>query len=242
MFTPWKTFRGRFSFSKLLLLTDRKVNNKREALTVFKCDGFRRRRKAERPGEILDAAFEAFADRGYAATRLEDVAARAGVTKGTIYLYFATKEKLFEDMVRSHSAGLLADADAIFASIEGASEQKLRALLHFFYSRIVADRRGREILRFMLAEGKLFPQLVAEHYRDFVTPMLGMIAALLEEGVRTGRFRADLNPETVRVVIAPTVFLSMTRLIFGEASPVDEQAYAAAHVELALNGLLAKPD
>jgi AcrR family transcriptional regulator len=222
-------------------LTDWKVNKQQGALTVFKCDGFRRRRKAERPGEILDAAFEAFADRGFAATRLEDVAARAGVTKGTIYVYFATKEKLFEEMVRSHSAGLLADADAVFAGSEGASEDKLRALLQFFYSHIVADRRGREILRFMVAEGKHFPQLVAEHYRDFVTPMLGMVQALLEEGVKAGRFRADLNPETVRVVIAPTVFLAMNRLIHGDASPVDEQAYFAAHVELALNGLLAKP-
>jgi AcrR family transcriptional regulator len=210
--------------------------------SVFKCEGFRRRRKAERPGEILDAAFEAFAERGYAATRLEDVAARAGVTKGTIYLYFATKEKLFEDMVRSHSAGLLADADGFLAGVAGTSAAKLRALLHFLYERCVGDRRGREILRFMVAEGKHFPQLVAEHYRDFVMPMLGMVAALLEEGVKAGQFRADLTPETVKVVVAPTMFLGVIKLIFGEAPPVDEQAYVASHVDMVLGGLLAKPD
>jgi AcrR family transcriptional regulator len=210
-------------------------------LRVFKCDGFRRRRKAERPGEILDAAFEAFADRGFAATRLEDVAARAGVTKGTIYVYFATKEKLFEEMVRSHSAGLLAGVDKVLATTEVSAPDKLRALLEFLYDRCAADRRCREILRFMIAEGKFFPQLVAEHYRDFVTPMFGLVAALLEEGVRAGAFRADLNRETVRVVIAPTLFLGVVRLIFGEATPVDEQAYAAAHIDLILNGLLAKP-
>jgi AcrR family transcriptional regulator len=185
---------------------------------VFKCEGFRRRRKAERPGEILDAAFEAFAERGYAATRLEDVAARAGVTKGTIYVYFPTKEKLFEDMVRNHSAGLLSDADSFVAGLEGASGEKLRALLHFLYGRCVEDKRAREILRFMIADGKNFPQLVAEHYRDFVVPLLDMVSALLEEGVANGQFRADVSRETVRIVIAPTLFLSMIRLIFGDAA------------------------
>ncbi|MCW2274102.1 TetR family transcriptional regulator [Rhodoblastus acidophilus] len=208
---------------------------------MFKCEGFRRRRKAERPGEILDAAFEAFAERGYAATRLEDVAARAGVTKGTIYVYFPTKEKLFEDMVRSHSAGLLSDADTLVAGIEGASGEKLRSLLHFLYGRCVEDRRGREILRFMIAEGKNFPQLVAEHYRDFVVPLLSMVSALLEQGVATGQFRADLCRETVRIVIAPTLFLGVLRLIFGDAPPVDEEAYVDAHIDLTLNGLLANP-
>jgi len=208
---------------------------------VFKCEGFRRRRKAERPGEILDAAFEAFAERGYAATRLEDVAARAGVTKGTIYVYFPTKEKLFEEMVRSHSGCLLADADTFVAESKGVSAEKLRDLLHFLYGRCVGDRRGREILRFMIADGKSFPHLVAEHYRDFVLPLLGMVSALMEEGVAAGQFRGDLSRETVRIVVAPTLFLSVIRLIFGDAPPVDEEAYVAAHIDLILNGLLAKP-
>jgi AcrR family transcriptional regulator len=206
---------------------------------VFKCEGFRRRRKAERPGEILDAAFEAFAERGYAATRLEDVAARAGVTKGTIYVYFATKEKLFEEMVRGHSGCLLADADTFVASARGTSAEKLRALLLFLYGRCVGDRRGREILRFMIADGKNFPQLVAEHYRDFVLPLLGMVSSLLDEGAAAGAFRADSPRETVRVVIAPTLFLSVVRLIFGDSPPLDEDAYVAAHIDLTLNGLLA---
>lgn len=210
-------------------------------MTLFKCPGLRRRRKAERPGEILDAAFDAFSERGYAGTRLEDVAARAGVTKGTIYVYFPTKEKLFEEMVRSHSAGLLADADAIRARAQGTSADKLRVLTEFFFNRCVEDRRGREMMRFMIAEGKCFPQLVAEHYRDFVTPMMAMVAALLEEGVKAGQFRADLNSETVKIVIAPTVFLSMARLIFGDTLPLDKPAFIAAHIDVVLNGLLAKP-
>ncbi|MCW2285968.1 AcrR family transcriptional regulator [Rhodoblastus acidophilus] len=208
---------------------------------MFKCEGFRRRRKAERPGEILDAAFEAFAQGGYAATRLEDVAARAGVTKGTIYVYFPTKEKLFEDMVRSHSAGLLADADSFVAGIKGETDEKLRALLHFLYGRCVEDKRGREMLRFMIAEGKHFPQLVAEHYRDFVVPLLGLVSTMLDEGMATGKFRADLSLETVRIVVAPTLFLGVVRLIFGDAPPVDEEAYVAAHIDLTLKGLMADP-
>lgn len=222
-------------------MTDWKVNKAKRRTVVFKCDGFRRRRKAERPAEILDAAFDAFAERGYAATRLEDVASRAGVTKGTIYLYFSTKEKLFEEMVRSHSAGLLADADAVLARTERSSADRMRGFLHFLYGRCVADRRGREILRFLVADGKSFPHLVAEHYRDFVLPLMGLVSGLLDQGVAAGEFRADLPRESVRVVVAPTLFLSVIRLIFGDAPPVDEEAYVDAHIELAMTSLLAQP-
>ncbi len=222
-------------------MTDWKVNNYKLAIMSFvKCDLLRRRRKAERPGEILEAAFEAFAERGYAATRLDDIAARAGVTKGTIYVYFETKEKLFEEMVRSHSQGMLADADAMLAELRGDAVENFRAFLRFLYGRCVGDRRGREIMRFMIADGKMFPQLVAEHYRDFVQPSLAMVGGLLEQGVQSGAFRGDLRRESLNVVIAPMVFFNVLRLIFAESLPVDQEAYIDAHIDMVLHGLRAK--
>ena len=96
----------------------------------------RARRKAERPGEILDAAFEEFIKRGYAATRLEDVAERAGVTKGTIYFYFETKERVFEEMIRHMSRPMFSELNEFIATLTGPFHTRLRSLIGFLYKRI----------------------------------------------------------------------------------------------------------
>jgi AcrR family transcriptional regulator len=199
----------------------------------------RERRKAQRPGEILEAAFEAFAERGYAATRLEDVAARVGLTKGALYLYFDTKERLFEEMVRHYTSAVLADADAMLASTQGSWTDKLRAFLAFLYARCAQDRRGREIIRFMVADGKHFPQLVEEYYRDFAAPAIRLMGGVLEAGAAAGEFRPGLSPETAEVVLAPAVFLNVKRLMFGEGAPLEDASFMAAHIDLALAGILA---
>jgi AcrR family transcriptional regulator len=198
----------------------------------------RARRKAQRPGEILEAAFEAFAERGFAATRMEDVAARAGVTKGAIYFYFETKERLFEDMVDHFSRGMLADAEAMLAAAEGSYAEKLRAFLTFMYRVCAQDRYAREIIRFMVSDGKSFPSLVAKHYRDFKAPAMRLISDLLAAGAAHGEFRPEIVKHAAEVVVAPAVYLSLLRMIFDQSLQIDEEAYIAAHIELLLNGLL----
>ncbi len=198
----------------------------------------RARRKAERPGEILEAAFDAFAERGFAATRLEDVAARAGVSKGTIYLYYETKERLFEEMVRHYGRMVLADADAMLAQARGSCADRLRALIGFVYRRCAQDRVGREMLRFMVAEGKAFPDLVDSHYADFVAPAMRMVGGLLAAGAESGEFNPEIAKWGADIVLAPAVFLSLQRLIFGDRLEVNEEIYARAHVDMLLNGLL----
>ena len=146
------------------------------------------RRKAQRPGEILAAAFEAFSERGFEATRVEEVAARAGVTKGTIYVYFETKEKLFEEMVRFYSRGILADADAVLATTEGSCTTKLRAFLSFVYGRCAYDRIGREILRFVVADGARFTRIVDDYYRNVLEPALILIDEVIQIGINNGEF------------------------------------------------------
>lgn len=120
----------------------------------------RARLKAQRPGEIIEAAFEAFAERGFAATRMEDIAARAGVTKGAVYFYFKTKESLFEAMVTRCSQGILADSDATLAAAQGSNADRLQAFMEYIYGGCAKDRHGREIIRFMVSDGKSFPGLV----------------------------------------------------------------------------------
>lgn len=198
----------------------------------------RARRKEQRPGEILEAAFEAFSERGFAATRMEDVAARAGVTKGAIYFYFETKERLFEEMVAHFSQDMLADAGAMLAEARGTCAERLTAFLVYMYGRCASDRCGREMIRFMVSDGKSFPQLVWRHYRDFFAPAMAMVSELLSAGIASGEFRPEIAKHGSELVVAPSVFLSLMRLIFDESLEIDEQAYIATHVDLLLNGLL----
>ena len=219
-----------------LLLTDWKVNNIDRWIGVEM--KLRARRKAQRPGEILEAAFEAFAERGFAATRMEDVAALAGVTKGAIYFYFETKEQLFQEMVRHYGRTVLADAEAMLASAKGSCTERLRALILFVYGRCAQDRVGREMIRFMVAEGKSFPQIVADHYSEFFAPAMQQIGDLLAQGAASGEFRPELAGKSPEIILAPMVFLSLMRLIFADNLRIDEGSYIDAHIELMLNGLL----
>lgn len=144
----------------------------------------RTRRKAQRPGQILKAAFDPFAERGFAATRLDDVAERTGVTKGTIYLYFETKEQLFEEMVRNYASVVLKDAEAVLAAAHGFCAERLREFIVFIYRRCTHDRVGRETMRFMVPESKSFPKLVENLYDEFFAPAMQLVAGLLAEGAQ----------------------------------------------------------
>lgn len=198
----------------------------------------RARRKAQRPGEILEAAFEAFAERGFSATRMEDVAARAGVTKGAIYFYFETKERLFEEMVGHYSQGVLADAGAMLAATRGTCAERLTAFVKYMFGRCAQDRHSREMIRFMVSDGKCFPQLVWRHYREFFAPAMAMVSDLLAEGIARGEFRPEIARHGAEIIVAPSVFLSLMRLIFDDSVEIDEDAYLATQVDFLLGGLL----
>lgn len=198
----------------------------------------RARRKAQRPGEILEAAFDAFAERGFAATRMEDVAARAGLTKGAIYFYFTTKERLFEAMVTHYSQGILADADATLAATLGSNAERLKAFLEYIYGRCAQDRHGRELIRFMVSEGKSFSGLVERYYLDFFIPAMRIISELLAAGIDSGEFDSELAQEGAEIIIAPAALLTLMRLVFDQRQAIDETAYITAHIKFLLRVLL----
>ena len=197
----------------------------------------RAERKARRPQEILEAAFEEFTAKGYAATRVEDVAARLGVTKGTIYLYFPTKDALFEAMNRQMSAPF-SDVLASIGMSKGTSSERLRTLLLLAYEKIANDRRSRELLRLALAEGARFPDIVDRHYDEFIAPLLGAVGALVEQGVASGEFRKGAAASNPEVVVSSVLYVIVMRLMFADRRPIDEPAFITAHVDLALNGIL----
>jgi AcrR family transcriptional regulator len=119
----------------------------------------RRRRKAERPQEILEAAFIEFSRNGYASTTLDQIAERAGVTKGTIYVYFENKEHLFISMVREITKSTFDTVHGMLETHEGSTADLLRAQFSFMYQHILEDRRRREVVRMLIAEAPRFPEL-----------------------------------------------------------------------------------
>ncbi|MBB5574835.1 MULTISPECIES: TetR/AcrR family transcriptional regulator [Rhizobium] len=201
--------------------------------------GLRAQRKAQRPNEILDAAFEEFVERGYVATRVEDIASRVGVTKGTIYFYFDTKERLFEEMLRRISVSF-SDVSAYAKTLSGPYSERIRAFLRMAYDRIVLDRNTRELLRFVIAEGARFPQVVDRHHEEFIVPLMDATQKLFEDGVAAGELRDAPAIKIPDTVIGAAVTLCISKMIFADRIPQDVDAFFEAHMDVILHGLMAK--
>ena len=197
----------------------------------------RARRKAERPAEILDAAFQVFVKNGFAATRLEDVAKLAGVTKGTIYFYFETKERVFEEMIRHNAQPMFANLQELASRLEGSHVDRLRALLTFMYGQIAENHVCRETFRFLIAEGRRFPHLVDRHFDELVEPFLAQLRVLLQAGVAAGEFRATPAIAFTEIVLSPAILLNIWWLLFDTRRTVNVADFINAHVDLLLNGL-----
>jgi AcrR family transcriptional regulator len=201
----------------------------------------RRRRKAERPQEILEAAFTEFSRNGYATTTLDRLAERAGVTKGTIYVYFENKEHLFISMVREITKGPLDTVHEMFETHKGSTAELLRAQFSFMYQHIVEDRRRREVVRMLIAEAPRFPELTDRYYDEILSPCLGLLKQAIQRGMDRGEFRNSSIIDSPQVVIAPIALVDMWMMMFDDRRPLDMKAYFNAHLDLVLNGLLAKP-
>jgi len=196
-----------------------------------------RRRKEERPQEILDAAFEEFAAHGYAAARLEDVARRGGIAKGTIYLYFKHKEGLFRAVVRSLIYPALGTLAKLVGSSSGSAEELLRKLLSGHYALVVRNKKARAILRLLIAESGKFPQLSDIFYREIIAPGVSTLRRILEKGVASGEFRKARIKDFPQILIAPGVLATFWMLIHGERHRLNLDAFMSAHMEFVFNAL-----
>jgi len=197
-----------------------------------------RRRKEARPEEILSAALESFAERGFAATRIEDVAARAGISKGTLYLYFDGKEELFKAVVRQALLPNLARIEALAASFEGPSGSLLERLLASIAG--VVESRVGAIPKLVIAEAGNFPDLARFYLDEVVHRGLGLIATILRRGIARGEFRAIDVDHAVFCVIAPLLIAALWKNSLephDQAGPLDVQALVRAHLDLLLRGL-----
>ncbi|EPE93820.1 TetR/AcrR family transcriptional regulator [Rhizobium grahamii] len=200
----------------------------------------RAEQKALRPAQILDAAFEEFVRNGFTATRVEDIADRVGVTKGTVYVYFETKEQLFEAMISHFSVAfheLLDNTDRL----DGSVTDRLKAILGLLYDQIVEDRITRELLRLVISEGHRFPDLIDRHHDQFIAPIIAKIEDLMREGMSSGEFR-QMPVEFSDIVVAPILTTTILRLIFDDrrARTPNKDAFMRAYFDLLLNGLLVR--
>jgi AcrR family transcriptional regulator len=196
-----------------------------------------RRRKEARPDEILAAALESFAARGFAATRLEDVAARAGISKGTLYLYFKGKEELFEAVVRATLLPNLERLEALAESFEGPSALLLKQLL-LTIAGVVGSRVGA-IPKLVIAEAGNFPDLARFYLDEVVRRGLRLIGTILRRGIERGEFRALDVEHAVYCVIAPMLIAALWKnsLEAYDDASLDAEALARAHLDLLLRGL-----
>jgi AcrR family transcriptional regulator len=201
----------------------------------------RRRRKAERPHEILEAAFAQFSRNGYAMTTLDQIAEHAGVTKGTIYVYFDNKEHLFISMVRELMKVTLDTVQEMFERHEGSTADLLRAQFSFIYQNIVEDRRRREVVRMLIAEASRFPGLADRYHEEIHRPCMAMLKQAIQRGVDRGEIRKSAVTECPLVITAPMALVDLWMMMFDDRYPLDLKAYFNAHIDLVLNGLLARP-
>lgn len=197
----------------------------------------RRRRKDERPSELVAAALDLFVERGFAATRLDDVAARAGVSKGTLNLYFESKEALFKAVIEEAIVPLLASAEDVIANDQGTSIDLLRRLLNGWWEQIGATRLAG-VPKLIIAEARNFPA-VAQYYHDAVIVRgRALLRTLLQRGIERGEFR-PLDLETaIDVIYAPLMMLVVWRssLCFC-AKETDPATYLKTHFDLLVQGL-----
>ena len=197
------------------------------------------RRKEDRPAEITQAALAAFAEKGYAATKVDEVAKRAGVSKGLLYLYFKTKEDLFKAVIRSFLSPRI---DALISNIEEtdlSAEEFLRGPFLAF-ARSLPKSPAKILVRLMIAEGPKHPDLVEWYWDNVVSRALAALRTLIERGVDNGEFRESALNEFPQLLVTPVLFSVVWLNIFQTHSNLDTDRFIEAHLEMVLDSIKVK--
>jgi AcrR family transcriptional regulator len=190
------------------------------------------RRKEDRPQEIADAAFKMFAEKGYAATRIDDVAKRAGVSKGLTYLYYKTKEDLFKAVVRNVVVRRVESLIGNVESTELSSEEFLRGPLLDFMKQVPGSPIAI-VIRLLISEGPRHPDLVNYYYENVVARGLGAIRQFVARGVERGEFRREALDHQPHLFLAPMMLSMIWRLVFTD-KPLDTDQLMESQVEILL--------
>jgi AcrR family transcriptional regulator len=204
------------------------------------CPRARQRRKEARPGELLSAALEVFAERGFAATKLDDVAKRAGVSKGTVYLYFDSKEALFKAAVETAIAPALEAAEALATDTTKPPAEVLRTFVLGWWQMVGATPLGA-LPKLLVAESGNFPELAAWFHDTVIRRAQRAGASIIEFGIARGDFRPVDAMQAARIVFAPMFSYILWRRSFAECMKdlPDPDTYFTLAVDILVNGLTA---
>ena len=191
----------------------------------------RAERAAERRGAIIEAAMEEFISRGFAATRLDDIAKRAGVAKGTIYLHFKDKESMFEELIRTAIVPLVGRLSAAPPRPDASVRDIIEAFAKTFIEQVVTTRRG-DIVRLIVAEGPRFPAVADFYYREVVSKGIAGMRALIELGISRGEIHHKELARFPQIIVAPALIAVIWQSLFSKHAPLDALEMFRAHLDL----------
>ncbi len=191
----------------------------------------RAERAAERRAAIIEAALDEFIARGFTATRLDDIAKRAGVAKGTIYLHFKDKESMFEELIRTAIVPLVSRLSTIAPPSGGTVRAALEQFARTFEQEVATTRRG-DIVRLIVAEGPRFPAIADFYYREVVSRGLAGMRALIELGIARGEIRQTELARFPQIVVAPALIAVIWRSLFERHAPLDTNEMLRVHLDL----------
>ena len=202
----------------------------------------RERRKQDRPGELLEAALDLFVEKGFAATRVEEVAARAGVSKGTLFLYFPSKEDLFKAVVRENVVHPVTQGAAEVAQFAGDTSALLEWMMLQWWHRY-GSTKASGISKLVMSEANNFPELAQFFQTEVIAPAHALVRSVLQRGIDRGEFRqVDVNL-ALHSVMAPLMFLVMWKHSMGPCCPpaeqIDPEQFISQHAQLLVRGLSA---
>lgn len=200
----------------------------------------RQRRKEARPQELLDAALALFAEKGFAATRSEEVAARAGVAKGTLYLYYPSKEELLKAVIEQRLSSQIAAAAEAAASYQGSTSTLMSEVLGEWWTHVF-DSPTSAVFKLIITEVRNFPEIAEFYVREVVGPGKQLVGRIVQRGIDRGEFRPVDVPSTVLSIIMPMIMLCLHKHSIGACMPlaneVDPHTFIRQHIELVLQGL-----
>lgn len=205
----------------------------------------RQRRKEARPQELLDAALDLFVEKGFAATRSEEVAARAGVSKGTLYLYYPSKEELLKAVIRANISREIAEGEDMVRGFDGPTTELLPRLIKEWWRRI-DETKASGICKLMVAEVRNFPEIASFYREEVIEPAQRMIGRVLQRGIDRGEFRPVPVPEAVHALMAPVLFIMLHKHSIGACAGlenmVDAHATIDVQLDLVMHGLTPRDD
>ncbi len=200
----------------------------------------RERRKDARPGELLDAALDLFVEKGFAATRAEEVAARAGVSKGTLFLYFQSKEELFKAVVRENISGHFKEWNETFDNFKGSSAAMISLCMNEWWRRVGATKASG-IEKLMLSEAGNFPDLADFYHQEVVEPGQSLIRRILQRGTDRGEFKKMDLDYAVFSIIAPMIFMMLAKhsasTCVSNPACMEPEKYIASQLQIILFGM-----